>query len=495
MNRDGENSPARLTMAQAALLNLQGTRLSSDGSMPRLPNPNFHPSSPMQTNIAIPPLPYLQSPLPPPIGLHNQQVLQNYPALGRLQVHRNDDFNSQAADYVSTSLFAPSQMLGSDEDLTPGMLNVRMAMGGVGNGATRAQDGFTAMEKLILQAHEQQQRDASMLTRIQQQALASGLNASAADFRPAGNYFDDLQPSSSSMLRAGGRRLTSILPSMSEEDFHATGGGHRSATSPNVESVAIFSPRMDQSPSGLAMDLNSRLNFTRQRNQTHAEARAQAQADAQAQALHIRSTTVPSHYLTSDRSNTQALLNTRNINDGHQTMNGSAEKLNYNLDPKSRDITQVRTNRLNDNLFRNPNDADFDRRTSLTGIKSARDAGTSSFAPNKTRTNGVSDNHLRTRIDTALHGNKVTSLARGGIVHNAHEDDDEGSGQDSPALSYSTSVRTPASLSPATPFSAFGETFEGPQIANVAGVGGELGLGMGSVAVAANLKQKMRAVE
>ena len=66
-------------------------------------------------------------------------------------------------------------------------------------------------------------------------------------------------------------------------------------------------------------------------------------------------------------------------------------------------------------------------------------------------------------------------------AHHEHDEEEEGSGLDSPALSYS--ARSSASLSPATPFSAFGETFEGPPMTvtsgvNVAAPGSELGLGV-----------------
>lgn len=89
-----------------------------------------------------------------------------------------------------------------------------------------------------------------------------------------------------------------------------------------------------------------------------------------------------------------------------------------------------------------------------------------------------------TRIDTttvsALHSRHTTT--RSGASHDADDEDDEsGSGLDSPALSYS--ARTPASSSPATPFSAFGETFEGPPVAVVVGKSqegpGNVGLGVG----------------
>lgn len=266
------------------------------------------------------------------------------------------------------------------------------------------------------------------------------------------------------------------------------------------------SSQQDQHASRLSMDLDSRLTFTRQRNQTHAEARAQAQADAQAQALHTRSTTVPSHYFTSDRSNTQTLLNTRSINGGTHTMNnGSADKHSLSsLDPTVKDRTQVRTTRLNNNPPHGPNGAEARNRNTLTGttlrnnnIHLVRDNSAPGLAPTKTRTNSASGNQLQTRIDTALQNQnrKAHTLARTALSHDV-DDEDDGSGLDSPALSYSASVRTPASLSPATPFSAFGETFEGPMIANVAGQGGnEIGLGMGGLAVGSNVKQKMRAVE
>lgn len=224
MNRDDENSPARLTMAQAALLNLQGTQLAPDSQMSRIPSPNFGLSLPMQANLALPSVPYLQPAVSSSIGLHNQQPLE-YSALHNLHAHRNDGFNSQAADYVSAGLRVPSHMLDANEGLSHEMLQMHMAMGGVGAGATRAQDGFTTMERLLLQAHEQQQRDSARSNQAQQQALTSDFNVSAADFHPNDARLGGLQMPSTTAPREGGRRMVNVLPTMSEEDFHATGGG------------------------------------------------------------------------------------------------------------------------------------------------------------------------------------------------------------------------------------------------------------------------------
>ena len=495
VNRDGENSPARLTMAQAALLNLKGTQLHPGAQAPRIPSPNFG-LSPPPSNLSLSPdlyAPVSLPELPPPIGLHNQQALGDLRTLRTVHAHRNDGLQSQAADFLSSGLRLPAHTFGGDQGFSPDLLEMQMALDAEVANAARAQNGFTAMERLILQAHETRQQDAARLLQAQQR-LASEFNVSAPDFHPSDGRLGGLQ-AATSVRDATSRKLMNVLPSMSEEDFHATSGGPRRVlhSTGNGGGSTLAGAKQDHKAAApLTMDLEARLTFTRQRNQTAAEARAQAQAEAQAQALRSRSTTVPSHYLTSDRSNTQPLLNTRGIS------TGNAPAPHADLGSTSKDMPQASTIRMNNQLLCNTNDSIRNNLTS-TGTRdntapSARDSST--IAPAKTGAISASStapaNQLQTRIDTTLR-NRKASLSRS-------DEEDEGSGLDSPALSYSASVRTPASLSPSTPFSAFGETFEGPPMApgvKVSASAGEVGLGMGAVGVglATNLKQKMRAAE
>lgn len=461
-------------MAQAALLNLQGTQLTPGGHMSRIPSPNFGASPLASSNLGL-----LERNLPPPIGYHNQQALDEYPGLRSVHTHHSDGLNSQAADYVSSGLRIPSQIFGVDDGLSREMLQMRIVAGGglASTGGIQAQNGYTEVERLLLQMHEQKQRELEKLAALQQQVLASQSDVSPPDLRADAG----LGGLRTNAVRESGRRLMSVLPTMSEEDFHATAKGQRSVMSPDV-STGSFSPSLSAQSSQLSMDLDSRLTFTRQRNQTHAEARAQAQADLQAQTHHIRSTTVPSQYFTSDRHNSPTFPSHSTNQLAHLTTNSAKLSL-HDSDMTIRDMTHLRGTGLNNSLLRDPNDSGLGRNSlrSQTSLHSVRDAA--ALVPTKARANSVSHGQLHTRIDTSVPTRKTAAAA-------AMMDDDDGSGLDSPALSYTASVRTPASLSPATPFSAFGETFDGPASITT---GCEVGLGVG-VAGAVG-KQRMRVGE
>lgn len=495
MSRDGENSPARLTMAQAALLNLKGTQLHPGDGTPPIPSPNFGMSPQLSSNVGLPVDPYMQASLPPPIGLHNQSPLEEYPALRNSVSPFGDGLNSQAADYVS-GLRIPTQTLGQglDRGVSSEMAKMQLAL--AAGSASRAHEGFTPMERMLLQAHEQRQRGSQGFVPPQQPGFSSQFNVLAPEFNPAGGRLNATHTTS---RRESGRRLVNPLPTMTEEDFHATGGGHRQGSvSVSHNDTAGPSAAHSQGVSRLSMDMDSRLTFTRQRNLTHAEARAQAQADAQAQALHTRSTTLPSHYLNADRSNGQAFLPTRSSNYTVHTTTTSGGALNAravnDFDNTNKNTSLPRTTRISNNSLLRSNTAIRSNNPHL-----ARENVSSAITPKAHITNMGSApvNQLQARIDTTLQNRKAREAPRSGPHHDA-DDEDEGSGLDSPALSYSASVRTPASLSPATPFSAFGETFEGPPMAAavaVSGAGGEIGLGMGMAVGGGNGKGKMRAGE
>ena len=486
----------------------------------------------MQTNVPLPTDSYAPiSDLPPPISIHDQDDLSDYKPLRATPVFHNHGLNSQAAtDYISAGLRIPANSLDySDEQaLSCEMLQMALGSTGIGSSSSRAQNGFTNMERLILQAHEQRRQlaAASLAGTSQQQDFGPAYNAAASEFRPSttARLGSGLQaPVAAPRGREGqtGKRLVNILPSMSEEDFHATAGGLRQGMTPALD-TATASTIPEQKSSKLAMDLGSKLSFQRQRNQTHAEARAQAQAEAQA--MHTRSTTVPSHYLTSsERSNTQGVLNVHSntFDTSNRTaMQSTTHASNVptihshsriDLGSTEKDSTTPRlgtgsTNGLLRSSKENIHDTSGNvaRDNTLAPI---RDNASSTMAALQSRKTGVSSVHaastnasqLQTRIDTSVPTRRASALGRGGPSrshsHDA-DDEDEGSGLDSPALSYSNSVRTPASLSPATPFSAFGETFEGPP--STAAVGSaaigkqqvsaaEVGLGVGLV------QQKLRA--
>jgi hypothetical protein len=494
-------------MAQAALLNLKGTQLHPGAQSPRIPSPGFGLSPSMQANVPLP-TESLVNNLPPPIGLHNQGLLDDHLLLKNTH---HDGFNSQTADVVSSSLRIPQNVLGYSNNLAPSREMLQMTLGNNvvdSMTASCAQNGFTPMERLILQAHEQQrQQDAARAVPLSQHlGFISTPNASATEFRPAYNNSvdtDQQSASAASRERTGqsGRRLVNTLPPMSEEDFHATGGGHRRILNPAL-STGVPSMKIEQKISQLSMDLDSKLSFQRQRNQTHAEARAQAQAEAQA--LHTRSTTMPSDYLTTpERNNTRSLLNSHGnaANNTYPTSHiGNVTSIhnstNNNTGNTAKGSFTTRSNNNTRSLPASLNNGRDGAHPSLSALPKSHTSSISNPTTAHDTTGNASftnSNALHTRIDTnTLPKSSNTGLTRSGAprseVRDA-DDEDEGSGLDSPALSYSASVRTPASLSPTTPFSAFGETFEGPSMnaAAVAAaapamkqdVGGTLGLGVG----------------
>lgn len=535
MNRDGENSPARLTMAQAALLNLKGTQLGS-----RLPSPNFGVVGLPPVMAATPPLVEpafvaTQSgtikPLPPPIGLHHQQQV-DASSLSPL-IHTAAPY----ADGNMLGMGALNPRLATEVDHIPGVAGLRAPY--VGGGATdaellqmrmasmdisgvnapaalsRVQNGYTQMERLILQAHEQrQQQEAQLLAAggvFGQNANVSNVDhrfgagqQRASEFNPAATEFNPTSLTSLARLKAPitaaseRRRLVDFLPAMSEKDFHARGQQlQQKITVPKVDlgvSLAQPEPPVQAMSKPLTLDHDSRVQFTRQRNQTHAEARAQAQAEAEARA---RSTTMPSHYLNTDisrsihgsiHSSTTAAPGsttltsvsqdvTKTNNDHTGRVVSSGDTVGTASDPDNNTIVRNLSgaHRLGGNISSSNSSTQASHSTNGTTPSINDDLNATRGAPAKadasTSPSQPAQAPQSTRIDTTTtaHSRHVTS----------DEDEDDGSGLDSPALSYS--ARTPASLSPATPFSAFGETFEGPPMAR----GHEVGLGMGVSDVAA----------
>lgn len=479
-------------MAQAALLNLKGTQLQSDA---RIPSPNFSMSPPLSSNMALPTDLYGPAALPPPIGLHNQPSIPDL----SLITEQLGALNSRAANAMS-GLRIPPHMLGYDPapGLSRDFLEMQAAMGGDwlgSNAAVRSHNGFTEMERLILQAHDRQR-----LTGPNHE-----FNVAAPEFRPSSRSVP-AQNGSVGHGREASRRLVDVMPSMSEEDFHAcassAGGGRQLVLSPTADGDAFGHPssNSDEDVSRLSMDLDSRLTYGRQRNQTHAGPRVQGQDNTLPQALHARSTTVPSHYFNTGRAqlnqvdtrgadtiyssathtvgnSTQGLGNSNkstSLRTGSSVTNGnSILRGGNNVNTNSRNNNTIRENNLR-SLGAGDNSSAFSSTKSRMGNPATASSG----------------NPFHSRINTSTHNRKYSSFGRGTGSH--EEDDEDGSGLESPALSYST--RTPASLSPSTPYSAFGETFDGPPLnaakVNVSATGKEIGLGMGGMSLG-NTKHQM----
>lgn len=388
-NRDGEQSPGRLSMAQAALLNMKGNQVHPSQLSPLI-SPELGRLSP---SAAISPL--LSGHLSPSVGLPPMSFQQQQALLQQrihdlsLTTHGYDDFSSNASPYLCQDLIAP-QLAQVQEELrslqeAQAQMQLRRGIGAAGaiGSATRADSGFTPMERMLLQTHAQRQQE--------QQLLDAQIHARAQqDLAGRGQ---------------GKRRLLDALPvpASIEEDFHSS----TSVLSSNGTYVSSKAG-IGQIGTGMAQ---------RQRNQTHgSNARvADVPTSGLGQALHLRSTTMPSQY-----------LNSRSL-DRH---GGGASS---GIDRSPTIATTV-----GNNAFSVANNA-FARKPSIQTIHSL---GLSALP--------------RTASSTATQGRDQ------GFGRGVTRETDIGTDEDGPGLTFSP--KTPATLSPATPFGGFfhtGESFDG----------------------------------
>ncbi|KAL6306009.1 hypothetical protein BKA93DRAFT_191779 [Sparassis latifolia] len=490
---EDEQSPARITMAQAALLNLKGTQLHPDSPA----SPSFGSFPDVNTGVglasdgytlgqtagSVPPLSRVNEALQ---FQQRQQLLRQ--SIDDLQdpamaLGAYDDFSANGA-FIGQGLRNGQNI--SDEDLlrldSEAELQAVMGAGmlDMSGMVNRADDGYTPMERLILQAHAQRQQ--TQLLNAQRERLA-------AQVQPRG--LSDLRSSSNAANKGGSgapgfatalevhRRLLDVLPSMSEDDFHASAAGARQAFAHLTGGRDVGAGRsgldrvaIEQS-AGLARDFDqlslSQQQQQHQRYQTHAS-QARAEAEAQAQALHTRSTTLPSRYLSnrdgfpstlsrSVYSNNSSMIS--NNNESNMNMNRHANSSNNIIGHLSKQSQYTSTNALRNNN----NDS-----ISISNI-APRDGGR--IIGQNVNNLFSSKNNVNIR-NTRVGGTHTNKLGAIPLRHSSHEADDEDGGSPlllSPALTYS--ARTPASMSPATPFSGFfpnnGETFEGPAMGEIGG--------------------------
>lgn len=390
-------------MAQAALLNLKGNQVHPSQLSP-LVSPEL---SHIQPSAAVSPLltknltPSVGRARTPPMNFQQQALLQQRIRDHSLTRHGYDDFSSNASPYLCQDLIAP-QLAQVQEELrslqeAQARLQLKRGFGAAGVGgigaATRADSGYTPMEKMLLQAHAHRQQQ-------EQQILEAQIHAQAQR----------------GLAGRGQRRLLDALQSTSiEDDFHtsATMLANSGAYLPSQTGVG-------QAGAGMVQ---------RQRNQTHgSNARvAELPNTGLGQALHLRSTTMPTQY-----------LNSRSL-----------ERNGGGLD-RSASIA-VNTGNAFSVASMNASNA-FARKPSLPAIQ------------------GLSSSNLpRTTNSTATQGHGQ------GVGRGAMRELDVGGDEDGPGLTFSP--KTPATLSPATPFGGFfhpGESFDGSGMVGV----GERGMSM-----------------
>ncbi|RPD65681.1 hypothetical protein L226DRAFT_520014 [Lentinus tigrinus ALCF2SS1-7] len=464
-SREGEQSPARLTMARAALLNLKGTQYQGVGHSPTL------------TDISLQGLPgatsgnlglafnqlglgQLGSPVSPlqaasPLAIQNPFVRQG----AEFGVPGLDALNARAANAPAQTLRLPQQLQDTGSGLLDDQSDLQMALLGMGVQGLRARtnNGYTPVEQLILQAHTRQQRSGAVNVgsdSVQGQLQNAQLGTSGAHIN--------------AQRAETNRRLLDFLPPMSEDDFHANAGLVQDLRSLGH---TLMPTGFAASEEQLALDLDRQLALcgqpTRQRNHTLA---TQARSDVDKQAVHIRSSTLPSPQYTSVRSHTttpNVPLYDSDLSLNANTSNRNTLRANTNnihttthskhapYVPTGPSATRNIAHSLPDTqtLFSSKNNINISSATSRLNMNTST---MSSINPSMNVKNGAS----KTPAMSASHVVGVAQPQNG-------DDEDEHSPVVSPALTYST--RTPASLSPATPYSGFfadgGETFKSPNVA------------------------------
>jgi len=475
--------PARLTIAQAALLNQKGSQLTPPSQSIPLGSANFghaamRANSPLLVNglmagqlggslsplaQASAALPYQQQPLISSLdGMYDGQ--------GR------NDFSTNAAQYLGQDLRLPQQLyenLLSTHDL---QTQLRLSKG-LAAATARAENGFTPMEMMLLKAHAEQQQ----LLEAEREERMRALMLSQARGLAGSMHAPSKLPNTgaSSLRRDSARRLLDVLPSVSEDAFHARAGHlqqHQSLTD-RGEDMDRDGLALAEQSSRLAFDLDqlSLGHQQHQRNQTLATL-ARAEAGANAPAVHTRSTTLPSQYLSSRSS--QSLLNgsgqhSNSINSSilnNSTNSPHIANSSYNINGTNRlgngnisfgqnhHIRSSTTSNTSPNVSHNDNDqfTSADSSTIATGLYSPRT---------------TTSNTSHSRLSTSSGNLKSGSLTKRQPHHALDEDHDreDHSPLVSPALTYS--ARTPVTLSPATPYSGFFPNDEQTFVAQGTGAG------------------------
>ncbi|KAI0674471.1 hypothetical protein C8Q78DRAFT_1143544 [Trametes maxima] len=502
--REDEQSPARLTMARAALLNLKGTQYQPNAQSPPLGNlPLASLQSPVSpslglalNNLALGQLGGQVSPLAGTSPLQSQEPFVHGsvggPGLSALPSSSPtfDGLNAQLSHVRGQDLRLPLQV---PSDSVNGLIEddqaqLRLALLGLQGVRANAQHGYTPVEQLILQAHARQH------ARAPGAALANGRRLQV----PAGSGLGGTTPSA----REANRRLLDCLPQMSEDDFHATASllqdpqGVVSAFPRGVEAAALGRLRESQIAS-LPLDLERQLNISgqqvRQRNHTLA---GQIRGDGDEQSFHTRSSTLPSQYagvrnlldvnpLLYDSSASRTNLNAANNAQLHASIangsriSGAAAKniphpssINTHNTPRHTSLGNLGPSTQNTHtLFTSKSNINLPSAGSRSTHKVAPKVSTASSA---SRASG-SDSAGTQGLQGVGGGGIPPAVCPSGIPEAMNQQgtdaDDEGSPVVSPALTYST--RTPASLSPATPYSGFfsdgGDSFKGATLSSGSG--------------------------
>ena len=262
--KNGDQSPSRLTIAQAALLNLRGQELQTNvrevarGKPQRLTNSRldnqatFNPSSDSGLLPKSHSLPsklcytYGESPLLStsdlPITSEMDTLLQTIQSVGYDDGPLDSMMRNLALDneYLMTQQ-AQLRALASTALLSPNPLPITLP-----RGHTQARNGFTPAEELILEAHTQRFQVQAQISQsspiFEPISSLRKLNANVGSFDLASH-----EPLQASVLAGKQMFSQDTLPSISEDEFHAMGHPPRSFAPTSRE----FQGLVDNCPSNV----------------------------------------------------------------------------------------------------------------------------------------------------------------------------------------------------------------------------------------------------
>ncbi|KAI6112115.1 hypothetical protein EDD16DRAFT_1179583 [Pisolithus croceorrhizus] len=263
--KSGDNSPSRLTIAQAALLNLRGQELQTDScKSPSLtqyydlpPAGRRSPNSFLQPQPALDYFPVLQPlPVSPSASTNLVYNLFNSPMLPVRDLQGNAEMDvllqSTQGLGVGGLLFdhaLRSNALGIDYQTAQSSLqslastrSVSSAPSARPRGQTQARNGFTPAEEVILQTHARRlqiQTNSTNGTHLSKSD--STLTAPVSDARDFTNSqpfpSTNRSPAAPNQFQLGRLRATKsfqdLLPTISEDDTHALVGDPWLAAQPN----------------------------------------------------------------------------------------------------------------------------------------------------------------------------------------------------------------------------------------------------------------------
>ncbi|KAJ8488826.1 hypothetical protein ONZ51_g3295 [Trametes cubensis] len=479
--REDEQSPAKMTMAHAALLNLKGTaQYQSDTQSPTLDTPDLAGLQSPNLGLALNNLSlgHLGGPVAVTSPLQIQDTFHSGTALrqqGLPQIANNassvDMLNAQTAHVPGLDLRLPQGVLQSNVNgALDEQAQLRLALMGMQGLRRGTQQGYTPVERLILQAH----------TRQQANALGTG-HVNGHGHSQSGRMVAPRLNSVTSVPQGLSHHLLEHLPPMSEDDFHAS-AGLRHDISPvfarDVEPSAFGRGRRDVQAASLNLVTDSQ---SRPRNHTLV---AQLRGEGRDQGVHTRSSTHPVQHLNHTQTSQtlgmplydsktslgpgtlleQQLRSNVNVNNSllptaeckRAPQSTTTPNVSRHLSAQSLGHTTQTNTHI---LFTSKSNINLPRTSSRTkgkNIPSNADPVSTSSTSAFTPTVQAPDPAPR------LTG-RAAANAQEGLLSPDTDADDEGSPVVSPALTYST--RTPATLSPATPYSGFfsdgGDAFKG----------------------------------